>query len=86
MDDVDLFEINEAFAAQALAVQRTLGAPLDKINVNGGSIALGHPLGASGARVLVTLLYALRERQLKRGVATLCIGGGMGIAMCVELV
>ncbi|XP_043196433.1 acetyl-CoA acetyltransferase, cytosolic-like isoform X2 [Amphibalanus amphitrite] len=85
MDDVDLFEINEAFAAQALAVQRTLGAPIDKVNVNGGSIALGHPLGASGARVLVTLLYALRERQLKKGVAALCIGGGMGIAMCVEL-
>lgn len=86
MDDVDLFEINEAFSAQAVAVQRELGAPLDKVNVNGGSVALGHPLGASGARVLVTLLYALRERQLKKGVAALCIGGGMGIAMCVELV
>ncbi|XP_037082626.1 acetyl-CoA acetyltransferase, cytosolic-like [Pollicipes pollicipes] len=86
MDDVDLFELNEAFAAQAISVQRTLGAPLDKVNVHGGSIALGHPLGGSGARILVTLLHALKSRGLRKGVAALCIGGGMGIAMCVELV
>jgi len=86
IDDVDLFELNEAFAAQALAVQRTLGAPLEKVNVNGGSIAIGHPLGASGTRVLVTLIHALRARGLKKGVAALCIGGGMGIAMCIEVV
>jgi acetyl-CoA C-acetyltransferase len=82
--DIDLFELNEAFAAQALAVGRELGLDGSKVNVNGGAIALGHPIGASGARVLTTLLYALRARKLRYGVASLCIGGGMGIAMAVE--
>jgi len=84
IDDVDLFELNEAFAAQAIAVNRELGVPEEKVNVNGGSIALGHPIGMSGARVLVTLVHALNKRGAKKGVAALCIGGGMGIAMCVE--
>jgi acetyl-CoA C-acetyltransferase len=82
--DIDLFELNEAFAAQALAVTRELGLDAAKINVNGGAIALGHPIGASGARVLTTLVYALRARKLRYGVASLCIGGGMGIAMAIE--
>jgi acetyl-CoA C-acetyltransferase len=82
--DVDLFELNEAFAAQSLAVMRELGLDPSKVNVNGGAIALGHPIGASGARVLTTLIYALRARKLRYGVASLCIGGGMGIAMAVE--
>jgi acetyl-CoA C-acetyltransferase len=82
--DIDLFELNEAFAAQALAVGRELGLDGSKVNVNGGAIALGHPIGASGARVLTTLLYALRARKLRYGVASLCVGGGMGIAMAVE--
>jgi acetyl-CoA C-acetyltransferase len=82
--DVDLFELNEAFAAQSLAVVRELGVDPAKVNVNGGAIALGHPIGASGARILTTLLYALRARRLRYGVASLCIGGGMGIAMAVE--
>jgi acetyl-CoA C-acetyltransferase len=82
--DIDLFELNEAFAAQALAVTRELGLDAARINVNGGAIALGHPIGASGARVLTTLTYALRARKLRYGVASLCIGGGMGIAMAVE--
>ncbi len=82
--DVDLFELNEAFAAQSLAVIRELGIDPAKANVNGGAIALGHPIGASGARVLTTLVYALRARKLRYGVASLCIGGGMGIAMAVE--
>ena len=82
--DIDLFELNEAFAAQALAVGRELGLDPAKVNVNGGAIALGHPIGASGARVLTTLIYALRARKLRYGVASLCIGGGMGIAMAVE--
>jgi len=84
IDDIDLFELNEAFAAQSVAVTRELGLDAAKVNVNGGAIALGHPLGASGARVLTTLLYALRARRLRYGVAALCIGGGMGIAMAVE--
>ena len=84
--DIDLFELNEAFAAQAVAVQRQLDVDPAKVNVNGGAIALGHPIGASGARVLTTLLHALRARGLRRGVASLCIGGGMGIAMVVETV
>jgi len=84
MADIDLFELNEAFAAQSVAVARELGLDASKVNVNGGAIALGHPIGASGARVLTTLIYALRARQLRRGVASLCIGGGMGIAMMVE--
>jgi acetyl-CoA C-acetyltransferase len=83
--DVDLFELNEAFAAQSVAVTRELGLDPLKVNVNGGAIALGHPIGASGARVLTTLLYALRARKQRLGVASLCIGGGMGIAMVVEV-
>jgi acetyl-CoA C-acetyltransferase len=82
--DIDLFELNEAFAAQSVAVTRELGIDAAQVNVNGGAIALGHPIGASGARVLTTLIYALRARKLKYGVASLCIGGGMGIAMAVE--
>jgi acetyl-CoA C-acetyltransferase len=84
VDDLDLIEANEAFAAQACAVNKDLGWDTDKVNVNGGAIALGHPIGASGARVLVTLLYEMKRRDAKKGLATLCIGGGMGIAMCVE--
>jgi acetyl-CoA C-acetyltransferase len=84
IEDIDLFELNEAFAAQSLAVVRGLGVDAAKVNVNGGAIALGHPIGASGARVLTTLVYALRARKLRYGVAALCIGGGMGIAMAVE--
>ena len=82
--DVDLFEINEAFAAQSLAVLKTLSIPEEKVNVNGGAIALGHPIGASGTRILVTLIHEMIKRDAKKGLATLCIGGGMGIAMCVE--
>lgn len=90
MEDVDLFEINEAFAAQTLADVRGLARdgytlPMEKLNVHGGAIALGHPLGASGARVLITLLGALKDRGLKRGLAALCLGGGEGVAMCVEM-
>jgi len=83
-DDLDLVEANEAFAAQACAVNKDLGWDVGKVNVNGGAIALGHPIGASGARVLVTLLHEMRRRAARKGIATLCIGGGMGIAMCVE--
>ncbi len=83
-DDLDLVEANEAFAAQACAVNKDMGWDADKVNVNGGAIALGHPIGASGARVLVTLLYEMQKRDAKKALATLCIGGGMGIAMCVE--
>jgi acetyl-CoA C-acetyltransferase len=82
--DLDLVEANEAFAAQALAVNKDLGWDIGKVNVNGGAIAIGHPIGASGARVLVTLLHEMQKRDAKKGLATLCIGGGMGIAMCVE--
>ena len=82
--DLDLVEANEAFAAQACAVNKDLGWDPDRVNVNGGAIALGHPIGASGTRVLVTLLYEMQKRDAKKGLATLCIGGGMGIAMCVE--
>ena len=82
--DVDLFEINEAFASQSLAVLKTLSIPEEKVNVNGGAIALGHPIGASGIRILVTLIHEMIRRDVKKGLATLCIGGGMGIAMCVE--
>ena len=84
VDDLDLIEANEAFAAQALAVGKDMGWPSDKVNVNGGAIAIGHPIGASGARVLTTLIYEMQKRDAKKGLATLCIGGGMGIAMCVE--
>jgi acetyl-CoA C-acetyltransferase len=82
--DLDLVEANEAFAAQACAVNKDLGWDTDRVNVNGGAIAIGHPIGASGARVLVTLLHEMGKRGAKKGLATLCIGGGMGIAMCVE--
>ena len=84
INEVDLFEINEAFAAQSLAVLKTLSIPEEKVNVNGGAIALGHPIGASGTRILVTLIHEMIKRDVKKGLATLCIGGGMGIAMCVE--
>ena len=84
LKDVDLFEINEAFAAQSIAVVKTLGIPDDKVNVNGGAIALGHPIGASGTRILVTLIHEMIKRDVKKGLASLCIGGGMGIAMCIE--
>ncbi|MBT4910544.1 MAG: acetyl-CoA C-acetyltransferase [Alphaproteobacteria bacterium] len=82
--DVGLFEINEAFAAQSIAVLKTLSIPIEKVNVNGGAIALGHPIGASGTRILVTLIHEMIKRDVKKGLATLCIGGGMGIAMCIE--
>ena len=82
--DVDLFEINEAFAAQSIAVLKTLSIPDEKVNVNGGAIALGHPIGASGTRILVTLMHEMIKRDVKKGLATLCIGGGMGISMCIE--
>ena len=84
VDDLDLIEANEAFAAQACAVNKDLGWDTDKVNVNGGAIALGHPFGASGTRVLITLLHEMRRRDAKKGLATLCIGGGMGVALCVE--
>jgi acetyl-CoA C-acetyltransferase len=82
--ELDLIEANEAFAAQACAVNKDLGWDTGKVNVNGGAIAIGHPIGASGARVLVTLLHEMAKRDAHKGLATLCIGGGMGIAMCVE--
>jgi len=84
LEDVDLVELNEAFAVQAVAVLRELGLDPSKVNVNGGAVALGHPIGASGARVLTTLLYALEARGLRRGIATLCLGGGNGVALAVE--
>lgn len=84
LDDVDLIEANEAFAAQALSVGKELGWDSDKVNVNGGAIAIGHPIGASGARILTTLIYEMQRRDVHKGLATLCIGGGMGIAMCIE--
>jgi len=84
LDEIDLFEINEAFAAQSIAVIRELGINQDKVNVNGGAIALGHPIGASGARILVTLIHEMKRQKKNKGCATLCIGGGMGIALCIE--
>ncbi len=84
VDDLDLIEANEAFAAQAISVNRGLGWDVNKVNVNGGAIALGHPIGASGARILVTLLYEMKRRDARRGLATLCIGGGQGVALAVE--
>lgn len=84
-DDVDLFELNEAFAAQSAVVVKELGCDQTKVNINGGAIALGHPIGASGARILVTLIHALEQTGKKKGVAALCVGGGMGIAMCIEM-
>ena len=83
-EEIDLWELNEAFAAQSLGVLRELRIPKNRVNVNGGAIALGHPIGASGGRVLVTLLHAMRARDARLGVASLCIGGGQGIAMVVE--
>jgi acetyl-CoA C-acetyltransferase len=82
--DIDLMEINEAFAAQAIAVNRDMGWDTAKVNVNGGAIAIGHPIGASGCRILVTLLHEMVRRDAKRGLASLCIGGGMGVALAVE--
>ena len=84
IDDMDLVEANEAFAAQSIAVARDLNFNMDKVNVNGGAIALGHPVGASGCRILVTLLHEMQKRDAKKGLATLCIGGGMGCATIVE--
>ena len=84
LNEIDLFEINEAFAAQSIAVIRELGIDQNKVNVNGGAIALGHPIGASGARILVTLIHEMRRQNKNKGCATLCIGGGMGIALCIE--
>jgi acetyl-CoA C-acetyltransferase len=83
-DDVDLFELNEAFSVQATACSMEIGIDMDKLNVHGGAVALGHPIGASGARVLTTLLYAMKDRNKKRGVASLCLGGGNAVAMAVE--
>ena len=83
LEQIDVIELNEAFAAQACAVNKDLGWDTSKVNVNGGAIAIGHPIGASGARVLVTLLHEMQKRDAKKGLATLCIGGGMGIAMCL---
>jgi acetyl-CoA C-acetyltransferase len=85
LEDVDLFEINEAFAAQMVAIIKELGVDPARVNVNGGAIALGHPIGASGARVLTTLLYAMKDRGAKRGIASLCLGGGNGVALAVEM-
>jgi len=85
-DEVDLYEVNEAFAVVAMAPMRELGIPHAKLNVNGGACALGHPIGASGARLVVTLIHALKNRGLKRGVAALCIGGGEATAIAIELV
>ena len=85
LGDVDLFEINEAFAVQLVAVMRELGIDPSRVNVHGGAVALGHPIGASGARVLTTLLYAMKRRQARRGIAALCLGGGNGVALAVEL-
>ena len=84
LEEIELFEINEAFAAQSIAVIRELGINPNKVNVNGGAIALGHPIGASGARILVTLIHEMKRQNKNKGCATLCIGGGMGIALCVE--
>jgi acetyl-CoA C-acetyltransferase len=84
LDQIDLFELNEAFSVQAIAVLRDLGIDPQKVNVNGGAVALGHAIGSSGARILTTLLYALEQRKLMRGIATLCLGGGNGVALAVE--
>jgi acetyl-CoA acetyltransferase family protein len=84
LDQMDVIELNEAFAAQAIAVNKDLGWDTSRVNVNGGAIAIGHPIGASGARVLTTLLFEMQKRNAKRALATLCIGGGMGVAMCLE--
>ena len=86
MEDVDLWEVNEAFAVVPMALMKELNVPHEKVNVNGGACALGHPIGASGARIIVTLIHALQTRGKKKGLATLCIGGGEGTAMAIELV
>jgi len=86
VSDLDLIESNEAFAAQSLSVVRELGLDPARVNVNGGAIAIGHPIGASGARILITLMHEMQRRNVKKGLATLCVGGGMGVAMCVERV
>jgi acetyl-CoA C-acetyltransferase len=83
-DDVDLFELNEAFSVQAIALTRELRIPAEKLNVNGGAVAIGHPIGGSGARVLITLIYEMMRRDAKRGVAALCLGGGNSVAMAIE--
>jgi acetyl-CoA C-acetyltransferase len=85
LEEVDLFEVNEAFSVQLVAVMRELGIDASRVNVQGGAVALGHPIGASGARVLTTLLYAMKRRQARRGIAALCLGGGNGVACAVEL-
>lgn len=85
IEEVDLYELNEAFAVQSVIVNKTLGIDESKINISGGAIALGHPIGASGTRILVTLIYNLRRLKKKKGVAAMCIGGGMGIALAIEL-
>ena len=84
VSDLDLIESNEAFAAQSLCVVKELGLDPEKVNVNGGAIAIGHPIGASGARILTTLVHEMKARGAKKGLATLCVGGGMGVALCVE--
>ncbi len=84
VSDLDLIESNESFAAQSLAVIKELKIPKEIVNVNGGAIALGHPIGASGSRIIVTLIHEMSKRNVKKGLATLCIGGGMGISMCIE--
>ena len=84
IEDIDLFEINEAFASQAVAVQRELGIDMEKLNVNGGAIALGHPVGATGNRIVVTLMHELRRRGKRYGIASLCVGGGQGMAILIE--
>jgi acetyl-CoA C-acetyltransferase len=84
LDEVDLFELNEAFSVQAIAVLRELGIDPARVNVNGGAVALGHPIGASGARILTTLLHEMKRRYVRRGIATLCLGGGNGVALAVE--
>jgi acetyl-CoA C-acetyltransferase len=84
MESVDLFELNEAFSVQAIAVMEQLGLPPEKVNVNGGAVALGHPIGATGARILVTLIYEMIRRKSRRGIATLCLGGGNAVAMAIE--
>ena len=84
MDSVDLFELNEAFAVQAIGVTRELGLGMDRVNVNGGAVAIGHPIGASGARILITLIYEMVRRDVHRGIAALCLGGGNSVAMAIE--
>jgi acetyl-CoA C-acetyltransferase len=85
INDYELIELNEAFSAQAVAVTRELNMPLDRVNVNGGAVALGHPIGASGARILVTLIHAMKKRGAKKGLATLCLGGGNATAMSISM-